>query len=252
MVIKNFCVFGDSFVYRNDDNPRTWIAQTASAFGSEPRIVATPGCGQDWIFGQLYQYRHVITPNDRVVVVLTEPGRRWLFKDKPHHSNIYVSNYKDVLSAQECKVLESYVNYIQDDNLDNLAMINRLGWLDSLAARCYWQRPLIIKGFDLDINENEYPYLSFAKGVLSDVSKAEVAGDYQTIIKGFDVRYNHLCLDNHTVLSRKIRDFCTSGYPPDLTTDFKTNILKQDFYKDQQFIQDQLYPEAVFRWNNVL
>lgn len=246
--MNNFCVFGDSYAYRNDDNPNTWVAFTAKQFSHEPRIVAVPGCGQDWIFGQLYHYRHVITPKDKVVVILTEPGRRWLFKDKPEHSNIYVANYKDVLTPDESRVLESYVKYVQNDNLDNLAMINRLGWLDSLANRCWWHKPLIIKAFDLDINENEYPHLCFARGTLSSVSKNEVCGDFQSVIQGKDFRYNHLCLTNHKILTSKLVDYFATGLAPDLTTEFNSNIITKDFYKDSNFIQKELHPEAFKRW----
>ncbi len=246
--MNNFCVFGDSYAYRNDSNPNTWVARISNRFNYEPRIVAVPGCGQDWIFGQIYHYRHVITPKDKVVVILTEPGRKWLFKDKPEHSNIYVANYKDVLNDTDSRKLEAYIKYVQDDDLDSLAMIHRLGWLDSLANRCWWHRPLIIRAFDLHIDENEYPYLTFAKGTLSSISRAEVVGDHQSVIQGKDFRYNHMCLSNHAILSRKIEDYFTSGHPPDLTTEFKTNILTKDFYKDHQFISDELYPEAVNRW----
>ncbi len=246
--MNNFCVFGDSYAYRNDSNPNTWIPIVAKTFDHDSKIVAVPGSGQDWAFGQIYHYRHVISSKDKVVVILSEPGRRWLFKDRPDHSNIYVANYKDVLTNEQSRVLESYIKYVQDDNLDNLAMINRLGWLDSLVARCWWHKPLIIRAFDMHIDEHEYPNLTFARGALSTISKGEVVGDYQSVIQGKDFRYNHLCLSNHTVLARKIVDYFTSGYPPDLTTEFKTNILTKDFYKDHQFISDELYPEAVNRW----
>ena len=204
--MNNFCVFGDSFAYRNDGNPNTWMALTADKFNLDLKIPAIPGCGQDYIFGQLYHFRHIITPKDKVVIVLTEPSRRWLFKDKPEYSNIYIANYKSILSSNECKKLESYVQYVQDDSLDNLAMINRLGWLDSLAARRWWHKPLVIKAFPMVIDEDEYPHLSFAQGDLTTVSRNEFTGNYLEILKGYDFRYNHLCLTNHKILTSKLVD----------------------------------------------
>jgi hypothetical protein len=250
MVLNNFCVFGDSFAYRNDDNPHTWMALTADKFNLDLKIAAVPGSGQDYTFGQLYHFRHFITPNDRVVVVLTEPGRRWLFKDKPEYSNIYIFNYKEVLSSDECKKLESYVKYIQDDSLDNLAMINRLGWLDSLASRQRWNKPLVIKAFDMVIDEDEYPHLSFAQGCLTNVSRNEFIGNHLEVLRGYDFRYNHLCLSNHKILAAKLIDYYSRGSTVDLTTGFKSSIIADNFYRDSNFVQTELYSEAYKRWAN--
>jgi hypothetical protein len=95
-----------------------------------------------------------------------------------------------------------------------------------------------------DIDESQYPDLSFSKGYLYDhVSLPEISEgeDYETCIEPFDARYNHLCLSNHTILADKIYKSLTANITLDLTTDeFKKNIFTKEAISDPAFQQSEL------------
>ena len=83
-------------------------------------------------------------------------------------------------------------------------------------------RALILKSFfkDLEIiGGSECEDVQIMNSAIAQFEKGE-----EIEFRGFDMRYNHLCLSNHDILAEKIINALTTGERLDLTTGFIQGI----------------------------
>jgi hypothetical protein len=102
--------------------------------------------------------------------------------------------------------------------------------------------------FQEHVPEQElFPNLIFSKGALIyDVSnkELEVGTNDHIFFKGIDVRHNHMCLSNHTILANKLYNQIVNNQPLDLTFGFIKDILKNN-YADLEFANKELSLDAL-------
>lgn len=243
--MRKLWIFGDSFAYVPDNTPpHIWQLRLSEQFDSL-EICAGPGTSFDWIWAELYKYQDEIKPTDQVVVVLTEPSRHWFFKDIPGLTHAKILNLDEYVDKEQATALEYYLRYIQRDDLDNLNVMYKLGWLSQIVNRKRWNKPILLSGFSRPTyNPSQFPNLIGCTGNLTLASVEEVINQdkYTEFFHARDFRYNHLCLDNHKVLADKVIMAIATGAPINLTTGFAKNILTDENVSNPNWIQQQVDP----------
>jgi hypothetical protein len=79
--------------------------------------------------------------------------------------------------------------------------------------------------------------------------KLSESASYLNWFMGLDCRYNHLCLDNHTILASKLMTALTRSRPADFTEGFLKDLVAEDWHQDHQFCTSQLDPIALDKWH---
>jgi len=232
-----------------------WPKQLADKLGAELVNLSAIGCSQDFQWSQIYDHQDQITPDDYVIVVLTEARRFWYFHDCPGVSRADLIA-QSPSQAGDAEIAEQFERYIQRDLLAVLNLENRLGALSYMAHTRGWRKPLIVYAMS-QISDifRKFNNLEFSKGTLTDISVNEVSiatEEYynNSIIRGIDPRYNHLTLSNHNILVNKIFDYFTKQITVDLTTDFLNTVLSEESLSDPDF-QHEVSPGAMF-WRQSL
>jgi len=259
--MKKLYIVGDSFSSKIWDSP-TDISQHAwhNLLGNvlQANIVneSLVGASQDYAWTHLHIQAPQITSEDYLVVVLTHPGRFWFFEKFPSLSKLdQIDDYESINGVDPTSTAaRNFIRYLQRKNLDTLWLKNRLGWLANETYSRGWRKPLVIHSMQADdIDELQYPDLSFSKGYLYDhVSLPEipVGKNYENVIYPFDPRYNHMCLSNHAILADKVYKSLTTNIILDLTLgDFKKHIFDSQ-YGDFDFQQRELSLPMMTRIKN--
>jgi hypothetical protein len=233
-----------------------WPKKLADRLEADLVNLSIIGCGQDYQWAEIYKHQDEITPDDYVIVVLTEARRFWYFYEYPGlgRADLIAQSPKQRGAAE---VAADFERYIQRDMLAVLNLENRLGALSYMAYLRGWRKPLIVYAMSqiADI-VRQFKHLEFSKGTLTDISVNEVqigaTEEYYNnkIIRGIDPRYNHLTMSNHRILTDKIFNHFTKQMPLDLTTDFLENVVTEESLKDPDF-QDEVSPGAMF-WRQSL
>jgi len=249
---KKLYIVGDSFSSElwessSDISNNTWHRLLGKKLEAEVVNKSLIGSSQDYAWTHLHLFQSHITPDDYVIVCLTHPARFWFFQEYPSLSKIdQIWTYEDINGVDPLSIAaRNFIKYIQRKDLDTLWLKNRLGWLANSAYSYGWRKPLIIHTMQPDdIDESQYPDLSFSKGYMYDhISLPEIPEneDYEKCIEPFDSRYNHLCLSNHAILADKIYNSLTTNITLDLTTnDFKKNIFTKEAIGNPEFQQAEL------------
>lgn len=244
-------ITGDSFSeIKNDDvNHNTWPIALAKTLGYDLYNESLAGTAQDWAFLIIKKYKSQITPNDQIIVALTHPSRFWFFEDLPDVSNSSIVNFEEIVNDNDrVAAARYYIRYLQRLNLDCQMLDHRLGWLNNLVLINNWKPPLIILGFNQLIDEQEYPNLMFSRGSLFDVSKQEEGAGVEN--RGWDPRYNHMCISNHAILVEKIVNTLNTGTVLNLTTGFLQNIFNSDLLADSEHAAQELSIERLNLYNS--
>lgn len=236
-IMKKVYIVGDSFssshwASSTDVSENSWHKLLGKQLDAEVVNNSLIGSSQDYAWAHLHLCQPRITADDYVVVCLTHPARFWFFENFPMISTIdQIENYEHMYGADPTSIAaRNFIKYFQRKSLDTLWLKNRLGWLANTAYTNGWRKPLIIYSMQIDdLDESHYPDLSFSKGYLHDhISLPELppGADYETFVRPYDPRYNHMCLSNHAILSEKIYKSLTTNITLDLTTDdFKKDIF---------------------------
>lgn len=241
-------IFGDSFAAPYD-NPQTWTEQLAQQLGLDIVNHARSGTSQDYAWAVLQHYIPEFTPEDRVVIVLTHPSRRWYFQNKPQLSNINIIDLDQHLTRDESRAVELYIKHIQRPQTDTLDVSLRLGWLSWQIHQRGLAQPVIIKAFEQDIIDPlSVESMLVAEGSLYDVDLAEFApGITADQVNGFwlghDARYNHLCLTNHQIMADKLAESIRTGVAADLTRGFRRQLLADSVWNDPNFVSREFNPK---------
>lgn len=218
---------GDSFsvTLKDDDPDRVWLKQVAKGLGDyELKNCSYPGTCQDWAWGFLELNANDISSDDQIIVVLTEPSRYWFFEEHPTITNSHILDFDKAIDHPErVQAVELFIKHIQRHNLDYQHCLHRLGWLNNMVHVKKWKKPLIIHGANQNHFGQDYlDKLNFSIGNLTGVSFFEKGEEIE--FRGFDMRYNHLCLSNHDILAEKVINALTTGERLDLTTGFIQGI----------------------------
>jgi hypothetical protein len=115
---------------------------------------------------------------------------------------------------------------------------------------------MLIKGFVQEMGPaGYYKELNIAEGVLSKIQYDEYRNKdlveklaeqgQPSYFKGADCRFNHLCLSNHDILVDKLLNGLLTDSPPDLTEGFLTDLIDPEWWKDQDFCDQELSKRAV-------
>lgn len=237
---SNLWIFGDSYsVIYHDDTDSIWQHLVAQDLDCNLNVYSKNGVAQDWIFHQIESLRDKISADDYVVIILTDPSRFWFFEERPDLSNSWIADLEKHIGAQKSKIIGDYIKYIQRPSLDIQKVAQRLGWLNNLVGIKKWRKPAIIRGFPQFIQHIEdYNNLIISKDNLFEISCAEWSATKEVF--GVDPRYNHLCISNHKVLSKKIFSAFNNEEFPDFKSEFLSNILSDEKIKDLEFCEKEL------------
>jgi hypothetical protein len=112
---------------------------------------------------------------------------------------------------------------------------------------------LIIKAFEQNIGRSDrYQNLKWANGTLNRVQINEFnipnVDNINNIWRGVDTRYNHMILDNHEILAKKIVEYFTQGHVIDLNIDFIEGVLDKNSMDDKIWTDQQLDPDSIEKW----
>ena len=175
---------------------------------------------------------------------MSDSNRFWFFEKYPEISEPKAVELGEIIGEERAKAAEYYFRYIQRDGLSINHQLSRLGLLSHLTTLYKWKSPIVLLSFQEDVPEQElFPNLTFSKGsLIHDASDKELeTNDNKTFfVNKFDVRYNHLCLSNHKILSDKLYNLIANNQELDLTSGFIKNILKKDFASNLDFCSAEL------------
>ena len=239
LMMSKLWIIGDSYCFTppSESNENIWSVSLAKKLNYDLENISSLGTCQDWSMFAINHEKHKITVDDQIVIVLTDPARFWFFEDMPDITNSWITDFDKAVGSDRAKAAEGYFKYIQRPSLDILMLNHRLGWLNNLSSVKKWKKIIVIRGFEQFIPDiEEYTNLQFAIGDLYKVSYNE--GVLETA--GTDIRFNHLCLSNHKILSDKIANSIISNNDLDLTTGFIENIYSKEMLKDPELCKAEL------------
>jgi hypothetical protein len=248
--VSELYIIGDSFAVMKQENinPNVWPILLSQRLGYNLSNTSCSGASQDWLLNQLHQIRKQITPDDQLIITLSDCNRFWFFEDFPDVAEPRATELGEIIGKDRAKAAEYYFRYIQRDSLSINHQISRLGLIAHLTTLYNWKPPIILLSFQEHVPEQElFPNLIFSKGALIyDVSnkELEVGTNDHIFFKGIDVRHNHMCLSNHTILADKLYNQIVNNQPLDLTFGFIKDILKNN-YADLEFANKELSLDAL-------
>jgi len=245
----NLYITGDSFSHipaASTNNTSLWTIDLSIKLKCSLYNQSLPGASQDWSWDAIANWANSITPEDYLVIILTDPARFWFFEELPHASNSWIVDFDSLIgNTERAKAAEYYIRYIQRPSLDARALAHRLGWLNNLVSVKNWKKPLVILGHDQYIPSiDQYTNLILSTGTLRNASKFEECEDIGSD-RGIDIRYNHLTLGNHKILADKIFDTFKNDVPLDLNSGFIPNRFSANMHLDPEIVKKELNPEMV-------
>ena len=232
-------IFADSFGaepnaayrFRNRDD-WLWWTQAAERMNLHAMPCCDWGVSNDWLFYAMKTEYQNMVPGDKLVLITTDPNRRWFFKDYQSHANLWNRDIEKDMGKPKAQAIKQYLTHLTENPiLSECYHETLIGWTYSVFN-------------SIDITVCAIPGftatpLHVSSGVddcLSRVSNAEFASkeimDYHYAKTGHkDSRICHFSRDNHTVLADKIVKFFEDPTQNiDLSTGFVGNIFstKQD------------------------
>ena len=198
-----------------------WITEVEKKLPiNEVKIFSQFGVANEWIFQQVMEQSNNFSPQDCVVIQMTNSNRHWWFPELPAESNLTQMLSHPDWGREKKKAIELHLKYLQNDNMDNLiysAMIYsfmyiRLGLpgIRILFLPGWGSAPETIGNLTVDVCNKEF---DSTKTLQNFYNKT-----------GFDSRLNHMSIENHYILADKVGDYFINQTPVDLTTGFKSNI----------------------------
>lgn len=210
----------------NSENYYTnWIKEVSNNLHvDELKIYSNFGVSNEWIFKNVMEQSNNFSPEDYVIVQLTNSNRHWWFPDEPAASNLAQSVFDPSWSKDKKKAIENHLKYLQNDQMDNLIYSSviysfmyvklALPGIKMLLLPGWGSGPDTIGNLTVNVCDAEF-----------DSEKTQQAFYSKT---GYDSRLNHMSIDNHLVLANKVIDYFENQVPVDLTTGFKTKIYTKD------------------------
>lgn len=238
-------VFGDSFsvVHTDDPSPDQWHVSLAAKLGYELKDCSLWGACQDWVFAYIESVQENISPEDQVIIALPDPARFWFFDDHPSITSVHVLNYDKIINdSSRVKAVEGYIRYIQRPHLDTHFITLRLGYLNNIATVKKWKPPIVILAGEMSLPPvDNFNRLIISEGSLRGIDSIETLPPF--VLTGDDVRYNHLSLRNHYVLTDKLLDIITKKENSlNLLEGFHSRFITKDNFTNKEFIDKEFSP----------
>lgn len=213
------------------------------------------GTSQDFAWKQLEHMLEQITPSDYLVVVLTSPDRFWYFEEKPEYTNVQsFANIEQFSQDPDIRtILYGFVTRMWRHSLAVQLQNHRLGFLSYHVLKLGLRKPLIIKGFDNIVdNDEHFPELNFSTGSLGQIQRNEFTMNNgnktnmdAVLLEKYwhhvDCRYNHLCLSNHKVLGNLVGEALLKESLLDLnSSEFIQNIIDEQNCRNKDLAEKEL------------
>lgn len=236
-------VFGDSYVEERDCDYQ-WYKQLGRLLDEPVVARGQAGVSNDFVGDQLRLHLEggVIKREDWVIVVQTQFGRQWFFRDRPELSNFahHTDPTRIGMTREEKRATDGWLRYLNNwDSLryqtyaSSFANIGLCSWL--VGCEC-----LNLPGFDNGLAPYN-PFVSVRGSLTEWVSLLEfdTQDSYMQHLAqpGGDSRVNHLSEHNHTVLAQKLYRTRTQRAELDLTQGFHTlrTLTVEDFSTLEQY-----------------
>ena len=249
-------ITGDSFsVGDSSKDTKLWTHLAAEQLGLKLVNNSMHGASQDWSWMCIDNWLSEMTTADQLIIVLTHPAREWYFEDKPHITNFNIIDLEDQVGSERMQAMTLYAKHIQRLPRDIARVEQRLAWLSLELITRDLNPVLIIKAFEQNIGRSDrYQNLKWANGTLNRIQinefKIPNVDNINNIWKGVDTRYNHMILDNHKILAKKIVEYFTQGHAIDLNIDFIEGVLDTNSMDDKIWTDQQLDPVYVEKWRD--
>ena len=234
-----------------------WPKQLADQLGVDKLVNGSSiGTSQDFAWSFLHRWLDEITPDDYLIVILTEASRFWFLQQWPQSSRYDIAQqFTHLHGRAEVEAINLFTRHIQRPVIDLMKVENRLAWLAYQTYKNNWRKPIVVYAMEQGLDfVRPYPDLKFSKGNLSQVSIEEAGPisqkEYNAILNLMDPRYNHLCMSNHKILVDKLYQCIVNDRELDLTSGFIQNILTHQSVADPEFQQRELSTGAI-RWRSL-
>lgn len=245
MIENKLWIFGDSFsvIDMNDRPEKNWTFILAKKLNYQLHNYSIAGISQDYTFRCVQHFRNEITENDQIIILLTERARFFFSEDHVHITNAWLTDLPKYLPQNIGQAAAAFFKHIQRPTLDHQWETQRLGWLNNLVRIKKFKKPLVLFGFDRDVQnlESDYDNLIFSDDYLFNVSEKEFV-KRDSRMELFDVsepRNCHLCYSNHMVLAEKIFLHLDSNKSFSLKNDFFEAIINEESLTNKKFIEDE-------------
>ena len=257
-------IFADSFGVCDPkrDSERVWTRQLAKKLSQhigqpiELFNYSLIGCSQDWTVSSYMSFVEQMQSQDYVVIVLTSASRYWYFEDQPTLTNWNIIDLDQQVGRDRARAAETYLKYIQRPSLDYLQTVSRLGLIAYQTHIRNLRKPLMVRAFDDHVDlALKWPDLNWTQGCLAEIQWVEyqdaneLLADYersgQGYFKGYDCRYNHMCLSNHDILSDRLAAQLIDGTVADLSQGYVGELIGAKWHNDSELIANELNPRAV-------
>ena len=236
-------VFGDSFAsdknhwyYYNNQRDEWkcpdwfWPNQLANKLNCDLKLTALPGVSNEWISHQVRTTlnKQQFQQNDFIVIVTTQPDRRWFMPQYPSLANIYINNLNKYLTRRQYKALTLYKEEFLEQHqfLSKIYYEQFLTWIHSVLKS---YRYCLLPGFDSTRLHHVCNEWSMCNAEEAEFGKgADDKHLVEKIWEGADKRLCHFSKNNHAVLSDKIVKFFYKNELIDLSTGFSQKLFTCD------------------------
>ena len=235
--------FGDSYIEQHLVTDKYWVPMLARRLSMLVSNHAKGGTALGYTYYQFHQQQSNFKYGDIVIIGLTSINRNYFFVDRPNIS-FYHKLFANDVSPEELTAMKLYTQYLFNESE---IQVNIKNFLYSVQHICNQLalKVIIIPLFDdyNFIDVSLFPSLDWAVGQsLSQVSNLEFIDDNMrhALFQKYnmsDIRLNHLCYQNHVVLSDKLYKCITESSTINLSTEFEKKFLTSTNY--QKYITDQ-------------
>ena len=228
-------IFADSFGaepnaaynFQNRDD-WTWWKQAAERMNLHAMPCCDWGISNEWLYYAMKTEYPNITSGDKLVLITTDPNRRWFFEAYPTHANLWNRDLEKDVGKSKAEAVKQYLTHLTENPiLSECYHETLIGWAYTVfnsmditvcAIPGFANTPMhVVDGVD--------NCLSHASG--GEFTSKEIM-DYHYEMTGYkDSRICHFSRVNHTVLADKIVKFFEDpSQKIDLSTGFVQNIFR--------------------------
>lgn len=241
--MKTLWSFGGSYSIFVDSLNNTWQHQIIDKLNLELKSFGLGGASQDYTSMKFNEVRHLIKPDDVIVITIPDLDRRWFIRDEPEKANWNFFSRGEELH----KSVKHYLLYLDNSSVYRTYFMNFLYNLHSLNNVKIILLPCF-KDVDDILQEVKYQFPKFdiASGYLDHIHlnefTKEFMNNYGYLNYGrLDIRINHLTTSNHTILANKIVDNVLNDTPVDLLTGFVKEVLDRKTLTSIEFSEKELF-----------
>ena len=191
---------------------------------NKPNVISQFGISNEWILKQVFEQFNSFSPQDCVIIQLTNSNRHWWFPELETESNLTQMISHPDWSKEKKKAIELHLKYLQNDNMDDIIYSAMIYSFMHLKVAMPQINLLLLPGWGLAPE---------TIGNLTDnVCDAEFDNvETQRLFyekTNYDCRLNHMSIDNHYILADKVCEYFINQTPVDLTTGFVSNIYTKE------------------------